>query len=128
MLPAGSGMRPSFPQGSRAPKAAAPCPTAAAATPAHAPPPRRCGCENGAPAPHLATPPQKLKNDLRQEISTQARLAAVEHSKGSSSVVVQQTAAPAAGPSVVYAAVPQAVAHENYCGPISLIIGIFLFP
>ena len=68
---------------------------------------------------------QKLKNDMRQEISTQTRLAAVE-AKGSGGVVVQQTTVQAPPPPA-YAA-PVYVGRERYCGPISLIIGIFLFP
>lgn len=65
-----------------------------------------------------------MKNDLRQEINTQARLAAVEQAnKGGGSVVVQQTVAQQQAPTYV-----APVTYERYCGPISILIGVFLLP
>lgn len=94
------------------------------------PPPR--GAPVGLPnlLPHTAPraqhicPLQKMKSDLRQEINTQARLAAVEQAnKGGGSVVVQQTVAQQQAPTYV-----APVTYERYCGPISILIGVFLLP
>lgn len=69
---------------------------------------------------------QKLKNDLREEMHTKARLAAMEAARTSAqpTVIVNQAGSSGSAP-----AAPTVIYHkEKYCGPLSWVIGCFLFP